>query len=47
MGVNAAGVDVILKLTDRIQQLEGTVDLLRTELDQQQEQLALEDIQGL
>ena len=47
MGVNAAGVDVILKLTDRIQQLEGTVDLLRTELDQQQEQPALEDIQGL
>ena len=47
MGVNAAGVDVILKLTDRIQQLEGTVDLLRTELDQQQEQSFLEDIQGL
>lgn len=47
MGVNAAGVDVILKLTDRIQQLEGTVDLLRTELDQQQEQPVLEDIQGL
>ena len=47
MGVNAAGVDVILKLTDRIQQLEGTLDLLRTELDRQQEQPVLEDIQGL
>ena len=47
MGVNAAGVDVILKLTDRIQQLEGTVDLLRMELDQHQEQPVLEDIQGL
>mgnify|MGYP001065763190 FL=1 len=47
MGVNAAGVDVILKLTDRIQHLEGTVDLLRMELDQQQEQSVLEDIQGL
>jgi len=46
MGVNAAGVDVILKLTDRIQQLEGTLDLLRTELDRQQEQPVLEDIQG-
>ena len=33
MGVNAAGVDVILKLTDRIQQLEGTVEILRGELE--------------
>jgi len=33
MGVNAAGVDVILKLTDRIQQLEGTVEVLRGELE--------------
>ena len=47
MGVNAAGVDVILKLTDRIQQLEGTVDLLRTELDQLQEEFASEDSEGL
>ena len=33
MGVNAAGVDVILRLTDRIQHLEGQVELLRGELD--------------
>ena len=33
MGVNAAGVDVILKLTERIQQLEGTVEILRSELE--------------
>ena len=33
MGVNAAGVEVILRLTDRIQQLEGHVDFLRDELD--------------
>ncbi len=33
MGVNAAGVDVILKLTERIQQLEGTVEILRGELE--------------
>ena len=33
MGVNAAGVDVILRLTDQIQQLEGTVEVLRGELD--------------
>ena len=47
MGVNAAGVDVILKLTDRIQQLEGTVGLLRTELDQLHEELVPGDIEGL
>ena len=33
MGVNAAGVDVILRLTDQIQQLEGTVEVLRMELE--------------
>ncbi len=33
MGVNAAGVEVILRLTDRIQQLEGQVDFLRDQLD--------------
>ncbi|MCH8940234.1 MAG: MerR family transcriptional regulator [Chloroflexi bacterium] len=33
MGVNAAGVDVILRLTDQIQQLEGTVEVLRGELE--------------
>ena len=33
MGVNAAGVDVILRLTDQIQQLEGTVEMLRGELE--------------
>ncbi len=33
MGVNAAGVDVILKLTERIQQLEGMVEILRGELE--------------
>ncbi len=33
MGVNAAGVDVILRLTDRIQRLEGQVEFLRDELD--------------
>ena len=33
VGVNAAGVDVILKLTERIQQLEGTVEILRSELE--------------
>ncbi len=32
MGVNAAGVDVILRLTDQIQQLEGTVEVLRGEI---------------
>ena len=33
MGVNAAGVEVILRLTDHIQQLEGQVEFLRNELD--------------
>ena len=33
MGVNAAGVEVILRLTDRIQQLEGQVDFLRDQFD--------------
>lgn len=33
MGVNAAGAEVILRLTDRLQQLEGQVELLRNELD--------------
>ena len=33
MGVNAAGVEVILRLTDHIQQLEGQVEFLRDELD--------------
>ena len=33
MGVNAAGVEVILRLTNRIDQLEGQVELLRNELD--------------
>ena len=33
MGVNAAGVEVILRLTNRIEQLEGQVELLRNELD--------------
>ena len=33
MGVNAAGVDVILRLTDQIQQLEGTMEVLRGELE--------------
>lgn len=33
MGVNAAGVEVILRLTDRIQHLEGQVDFLRDQLD--------------
>ena len=33
MGVNAAGVEVILRLTDRIQRLEGQVEFLRGELD--------------
>lgn len=35
MGVNAAGVEVILRLTDHIQQLEGQVEFLRDELDRQ------------
>ncbi len=38
MGVNAAGVEVILRLTDRIQQLEGHVDFLRDELDRMVEE---------
>ena len=33
MGVNAAGVEVILRLTNRIDQLEGQVELLSNELD--------------
>ncbi len=33
MGVNAAGVEVILRLTNRIQQLEGQVEFLRDQLD--------------
>lgn len=33
MGVNAAGVEVILRLSDRIQRLEGQVEFLRDELD--------------
>ena len=33
MGVNAAGVDVILRLTDQIHELEGTVEVLRMELE--------------
>lgn len=33
MGVNAAGAEVILRLTDRLQQLEGQVEFLRSEVD--------------
>ena len=36
MGVNAAGVEVILRLTDRMQELETQVDVLRAELDRLQ-----------
>ena len=36
MGVNAAGVDVILRLTDQLQQMEGTIEVLRAELDRLQ-----------
>lgn len=36
MGVNAAGVEVILKLTDQLQQLEGTVEVLRGEIERLQ-----------
>ncbi len=46
MGVNAAGAEVILRLTDRIQQLEGQVELLRNELDRLQEEEAVEEVEA-
>ena len=33
MGVNAAGAEVILRLTEHIQQLEGQVEFLRDEIN--------------
>jgi MerR family transcriptional regulator/heat shock protein HspR len=32
MGVNLAGVEVIMRLTDRIRELEGTIDELQAEV---------------
>ncbi len=34
MGVNLAGVEVIMRLTDRIRELEGTIDDLQAEVRQ-------------
>src|SRR5262249_48657597 len=34
MGVNLAGVEVIMRLTDRIRELEGTIDELQAEVSQ-------------
>ena len=36
MGVNAAGVEVILRLTERIEQLEGQAETLRGEVERLQ-----------
>ena len=36
MGVNAAGVDVVLRLTEQIQQMEGAIEVLRAEIERLQ-----------
>src|SRR5688572_23588621 len=37
LGVNLAGVEVIMKLTERMRELEGELDTLRSELAQQKQ----------